>query len=663
MRSSPPEEFTRDGSLLWFTVPVIIVGMALLGQSVVELTSTPYSPAWLSLVAALALLSSTFTLKVPGIAAQVSISETFFFTAVLLFGPAPATVTIALDSLLISWRRGHSAHQLWFNPTSSAASLWAGAHVYYLLATTGPLADADTVVGAETLGPLAALVATYFLLNSGLTCVAVALEKGTSPLKLWRQHFAILSISYFAAASATFFLIVMWRYAGITAIAAVTPVICICYVAMRSWLGRAADTEKHLSAMNRLYLSTIGAFSTAIEAKDGVTCDHIHRVHAYALGLARAMRITDTLTLEAIEAAALLHDTGKLAVPEHILNKPGKLTPAEFETMKLHVDVGVDILSSIEFPYPVVPIVRAHHENWDGSGYPAGVRGEDIPIGARILSVVDCYDALTSDRPYRSAMTDAEALEIIIQRRGTMYDPAVVDVFLRVYRDIAPAPAQRPELQRALGRITGAHAAASRMPAAALASVAPVQPEATSSEECLALMSLARVVSEPPSVADVGLLAWGQLRRVAPGSTLALYTVDAVRGSLVATYTAGPAALQLRGHTMAVGERISGWAAASVQAMVNAPAGLDFRGGHPEGFGFATALPLTVPGVLAGVMTLYGPQPIPDDCARNLETISPSVATLLAAASGGRAVPPAPRLVPVGRVHSTPSELRLVAKS
>src|SRR5207247_500271 len=125
-----------------------------------------------------------------------------------------------------------------------------------------------------------------------------------------------------------------------------------------------------------------------------------------------------------------------LAVPEHILNKPGKLTAAEFERMKQHVDVGADILSLVDFPYPVVPIVRAHHENWDGSGYPRGISGDGIPIGARILSVVDCFDALTSDRPYRRRMTDAAAIEILLERRGRMYDPAVVDTFIRIYRDI-----------------------------------------------------------------------------------------------------------------------------------------------------------------------------------------------------------------------------------
>ena len=192
-----------------------------------------------------------------------------------------------------------------------------------------------------------------------------------------------------------------------------------------------------------MYLSTVETLAMAIDAKDDVTHSHVRRVQAYATGLARALGIADEMTLKAIEAAALLHDTGKLAVPEHILNKPGKLTDAEFEKMKRHVDVGADILSLVHFPYPVEPIVRCHHENWDGSGYPRGVVGEAIPIGARILSVVDCFDALTSDRPYRARMTDEAALDILRERSGRMYDPHVVDTFIRVYRDI-PSPRRRP---------------------------------------------------------------------------------------------------------------------------------------------------------------------------------------------------------------------------
>src|SRR5262245_60146255 len=119
--------------------------------------------------------------------------------------------------------------------------------------------------------------------------------------------------------------------------------------------------------------------------------------------------------------------------------------------MKAHAAVGAEILSSISFPYPVVPIVRHHHENWDGTGYPDGIKGTDIPIGARILSVVDCFDALTSDRPYRPRLNDDEALAILRERRGSMYDPLVVDTFVRVYADIAPESSISPTTLRGIG--------------------------------------------------------------------------------------------------------------------------------------------------------------------------------------------------------------------
>src|SRR5262249_3879562 len=141
--------------------------------------------------------------------------------------------------------------------------------------------------------------------------------------------------------------------------------------------------------------------------------------------------------------------------PEYILNKPGKLTPAEFEKMKLHATVGADILSAINFPYPVVPIVRHHHENWDGTGYPAGLTSTDIPIGARILAVVDCFDALTSDRPYRPRLSDAEALRILLDRRGSMYDPLIVDTFAAVHRDIAPDPMASAAPRHVLSELIG----------------------------------------------------------------------------------------------------------------------------------------------------------------------------------------------------------------
>ena len=167
-------------------------------------------------------------------------------------------------------------------------------------------------------------------------------------------------------------------------------------------MGRIEDTNVHLLQLNKLYLSTIETLAMAIDAKDQITHGHVRRVQLCAGGLARAMGIKDQGQIRAVEAAALLHDMGKLAVPEYILNKPGKLTPAEFDKMKLHANVGADMLGGIDFPYPVVPIVRHHHECWNGTGYPDGLKGSEIPIGARILSVADCFDALAACGESRS---------------------------------------------------------------------------------------------------------------------------------------------------------------------------------------------------------------------------------------------------------------------
>jgi putative nucleotidyltransferase with HDIG domain len=147
---------------------------------------------------------------------------------------------------------------------------------------------------------------------------------------------------------------------------------------------------------------------------------------------------------EALRAAALLHDIGKLAVPEHIISKPGKLTPEEFEKMKIHPIVGAEILEQVQFPYPVVPIVRSHHEKWDGSGYPDGLKGEEIPIGARILSAVDCLDALASDRQYRRALPLDKAMDHVAAEAEKAFDPKVVEVLRRRYVELEKMATQQP---------------------------------------------------------------------------------------------------------------------------------------------------------------------------------------------------------------------------
>ncbi len=656
MKSHPdPPPSGAMTTLTLFVSAVIAVGAAVIGHSLFALPQAPYPLGWIAL-GVLAIVTSSFAVKVPGVPVYLSISDAFFITSALLFGAAPATITIAIDSFIVSLRRGNTVRQQLFNSTSSAIALWSGVQIYHVLSPGQGVLGSSLSPDTTMLGPLAGLAAVYFLANSGLTAVAVALSKGVSVFQFWRRHFAVISLNYFAAASAAFFLIVLVRYFGVAGIGAVVPVILVCHLAMRSSLGRVEDAQRHVAQVNQLYMSTVSALSTAIEAKDGVTSDHIHRVRAYAMGLARALDVTDPLMLQAIEAAALLHDTGKLAIPEHILNKPGKLTPSELETMQSHVTVGADILSAIEFPYPVVPIVRAHHENWDGSGYPDGLSGEQIPIGARILSVVDCFDALTSDRPYRPAMTDAAALEILVERRGTMYDPVVVDTFQRVFKDIE-VPTPQPQLQVVTRNIR--HAAA-RPPVEQPPSAAGGS-QAYPADDLFGFVSLACLASGPPTVRDVGVLAWSLLRPLTPEATFALFAVDDSKGSVITRHIAGLAADHLSPMTIAVGERISGWTAATSRTMINADASLELGKGFEDVLRWTLSVPLRADGGVIGVVTLYGREPFAQQAVFTIEMIAPHLVKALAAARAAEAARPSVT-ADSGHHLATPRVLNLVSR-
>src|SRR6187402_2748738 len=191
----------------------------------------------------------------------------------------------------------------------------------------------------------------------------------------------------------------------------------VVYLSLRGMRRQLAEERAAAARSARLHHATMEALALAIEAKDHTAHNHIRRVQVYSVGLAKALGMSDDET-QAVETAALLHDIGKLAVPEHILAKPGPLTPEEFQKIRAHPKVGADIISAVPFPYPVSPLILSHHERWDGKGYPSGLKGEEIPLGARILSVVDYFDALMAERPYHKAMTSDAAIGLLQQEAG-----------------------------------------------------------------------------------------------------------------------------------------------------------------------------------------------------------------------------------------------------
>jgi putative nucleotidyltransferase with HDIG domain len=639
-------------ALHYYLDALLIAGAIVLVHSAAAVIRTPHT-AWL-LLAALAMVAGSFKLNFASVSASISVADTFFITTAVMFGPGPATVAVACDSLIISCRRRDPWTRVAFNTAAPALSLWVGAQACFALAGSSPLADAGVPV-VTFIGPLLTLAVIYFLLNSGFTAVAVGLESRQSPFQLWRRHFQWLWIGYVGAASVAFCLMLLVQQASLAAVLMLLPLLAVFHLTLRSSFGRLDDAHRHLSDMDRLYLSTVETLAMAIDAKDDVTHSHVRRVQAYSVGLARAVGIDDDMTLKAIKAAALLHDTGKLGVPEHILNKPGRLTASEFDKMKLHVDIGADILSLVQFPYPVVPIVRCHHENWDGTGYPRGVAGEDIPIGARILSVVDCFDALTSDRPYRRRLSDEAAIAILHERSGTMYDPRVVDKFIAVYRDIeidaGDAAAEHEVLQRINQTRNEPEA---RVETSDASGAAP--------GDLFAFVSLARLVSGDGGVADVLALSSRLVRDIVPGASGAWYVPDA-GDRLVVADAFGQGAAALRGMSVETGDRLTGWVAASGQPIVSSDAALDL-GARAElvtpPLRTCASLPLTRGSALVAVLTLYAESPdaLTGDHVRLVQMVAPHLASALhAAAQRGSTAPKSTML----EKPAANRELRLVS--
>jgi putative nucleotidyltransferase with HDIG domain len=369
----------------------------------------------------------------------------------------------------------------------------------------------------------------------------------------------------------------------------VAPLLILSYVAYREGSGRIAEAEHHVREVEHLYQATVETLAIAVDSKDQVTHGHIRRVQRHTLAVATALGITDATELKALEAASLLHDVGKIAVPDYVLNKPGTLSPAEFEAIKIHAAEGAKILTAVGFPYPVVPVVRHHHERWDGRGYPDGLAGSAIPIGARILAVVDCFDALTSDRQYRRKLSDVDAIEILRERAGTFYDPAVVEAFF------ALIPALRDddlvslrEEPLSIASAGGARVMLDRSPA-----VAAGYPD-TPGLLMLRAVS-ARLVSR---CADT-----------VPDAEACLFAPDGTGDVLLVATATRRLGDAVDGLKFRIGEGLSGWVATNRRTVVNSDPTLDFGDLSARlGLRSCVSTPVFALGDLVGVLSVYSPK-------------------------------------------------------
>jgi putative nucleotidyltransferase with HDIG domain len=575
-------------------------------DSLRQMFLAPPGAEWV-ILAALTLFTGSFTIRVPSLPAKISVSETFVFTSVLLFGPAAGTVTVVLDTLVISFwmkRATRSILRVLFNATAPAIAIRAASEAFFFTSGVSPgTIGRDDV--SQLIAPAFGFALLYFFINTSLVAGALAAERSESPITIWLNNFPSVGLTYCAGGSIALLLVAYTDTIDLRALSIIVPLLVVSYLTFRTSMGRLEDANRHVAQVQDLYLSTVETLAMAVDAKDQITHGHIRRVQVYATELAKRLGIKEEQQLRAVAAAALLHDMGKLAIPEHILNKPGKLTSAEFDKMKRHADIGADLLSSIRFPYPVVPIVRHHHENWDGSGYPSGISGTDIPLGARVLSVVDCFDALTSDRPYRPRLSSEEAFEIIRQRRGTMYDPLVVDTFERAYPEIAPAAKKAGIEARSL---TSEWAITSVEPESS-----PFEQIRVNAAESTLLVACAQEMSTSSPRQALGTAAQC-LRQLTPATVYAFYRYEASDDTLRCEHSSGDPDGLLNGLTIRVGERVTGWSAANRRSSLNSHATLDLvqiadRFNPP--LRSTISSPLVIGEQLVGVLTAYSPTESP----------------------------------------------------
>jgi diguanylate cyclase (GGDEF)-like protein/putative nucleotidyltransferase with HDIG domain len=622
-----------------YLVTVAVIGLGVLSFSVFRLLLGGVTHDWI-ILAALTVLSGSFTVKIPGVDSKVSVADTFVFTNLVLFGPEAGVATAALDGLMGSIRGRERARRLdyaLFNVGAMSLSAYLAGHSFFLLIQRGPLFLSPSVTGRQLLLPLASMAFVHFLLNSGSVAAIVALERKEPFRAVWHDSYLWTSITYFVGASGAG--IVALNASSVTpaVLGVIVPILLIVYVTYRTYLTRLQENVNHLRELNRLYLNTVETLAMAIDAKDQVTHGHVRRVQVYTRGLARAMGITDENALRGIESAALLHDIGKLAIPEYILNKPAELTRAEFQKMMIHPDVGADILASINFPYPVADFVRHHHEHWDGTGYPDHLAGTQIPLGARVLAVADCYEALTCDRPYRTGYSQEKAIQIIRSRAGKQYDPEVVDRFEEILEALTEEVREievHESRVEGLRRISETARDSERRMTRRSRDMVAFQDISSTYREVFALYELAQTLGSTLNLHETLMIVASKIEKIVPFSTCVIYLHWASKGRLKAEHALGESAAAFKDHAMAMGENLSGRVAALNQPAINVNPGPDLAAIRDKlGMVFTNSLvyPLNFDSKCLGTISLYAAPGLTfkDDHVRIMETVSKQAAAAI----------------------------------
>ncbi|MGA2004370.1 MAG: diguanylate cyclase [Terriglobales bacterium] len=567
----------------------------------------------------IAVLASGLKIQLPGIDGTMSVNFLFILLGVLEMSMPETLVigcTASLAQCMWSARRRADPAKVLFNVFMMANAIAISYFSFHRM---------ERVLGQSTPLLLVFTALVFFLANTLPVTVIISLTEAKSPHKVWSECYFWSFPYYLVGAAIVFFVDFVNKHTGWQTTLVVLPVIYWVYRSYRLYLGRLeaekmhVETERrHAEDVAKLHMRTIEALALAIEAKDHTSHKHLQRVRVYAIEVAKELGFSSD-EIEALRAAALLHDIGKLAIPEHIISKPGRLTPEEFEKMKIHPVVGAEILQRVAFPYPVAPIVRSHHERWDGTGYPDGLRGDAIPRGARVLAAVDCLDALASHRQYRGALSLDAAMEEVASMAGSSFDPDVVKVLKRRYRELeamahcsgdADEPSLFVQVQPDSGIKPTAGYEQSGVSSSGndndfLSSIASARQEAQTMFELSQDLGNSLSLGETLSVLSV------RLRKLVPYDSMAVFLLK--DNSLVPELVSGDNFRLLSSLNIRVGDGICGWVAANRKPIVNGdPA---FEAGYaPDPTRFITqrsvlAVPLDGLNGVVGVLAMYRAEP------------------------------------------------------
>ncbi|MFZ1130944.1 MAG: HD domain-containing phosphohydrolase [Terriglobales bacterium] len=525
-----------------------------------------------------AVLASSLKIQLPGIDGTMSVNFLFILLGVLELN-LPETLilgcTATLAQCLFGKRQRPDLIKIAFNVFSMMANAITVSYFAYH--------GLQRVLGAGTLPLLVVTALIFFVANTVPVAVIISLTEGKPAYKVWTEcHFWSFPF-YMVGAAVVFAVGFLSKQVGWQTSLLVLPLIYWVYRSYHLYLAKLAQEKKqveiekrHAEEVASLHLRTIESLALAIEAKDHTSHKHLQRVRVFTVAVAKELGFPED-EIEALRAAALLHDIGKLAIPEHIINKPGRLTPEEFEKMKIHSLVGAEILQRVAFPYPVAAIVRSHHERWDGTGYPDGLKGEQIPMGARVLGAVDSLDALASHRQYRNAMSLDAAMEKIAAMSGTAFEPRVVEVLKRRYRELEimvqsdSMTAEEATLSTEVGIQAGVQPSDGLHQPATIPSPANdsdfLSSIASARQEAQTMFELSQDLGNSLSLGETLSVLSMRLRKMIPYDSMAVFLLK--DGRLVPELVSGDNFRLLSSLNIGLGEGLCGWVAEKRKPIVN----------------------------------------------------------------------------------------------